>query len=217
MFFKKKFLKEISLVKESEKFIMSDFKCFYIFSDKSKEEFLREGYCRLYIKVGRKRVGYANLFISAPNELCIGDIIIENNRYQNKGYGSKLLKSIIVIGINNKFSKIVGNLSKVDMDQKEKLEYFYKKEKFSITYFENEVGSFIGSVELLIKNNQKEKLTMDNVQKVREHLLKNHPNIEIEKIINHENIEKVTIWGKLNGVFLRGGDFASFKDYFEHY
>lgn len=58
---------------------------------------------------------------------------------------------------------------------------------------------------------------MTNAEKVKEYLLKNHPDIKIDKLVDHEAIEKVEIWGFLYGTHLRGGDFASFKQYFEHY
>ncbi|WP_339101896.1 hypothetical protein [Candidatus Enterococcus clewellii] len=56
-----------------------------------------------------------------------------------------------------------------------------------------------------------------NAEKVKAYLLKNHPTIKIDKVIDHKEIDKVEIWGMLYSTHLRGGDFASFKKYFEHY
>ena len=58
---------------------------------------------------------------------------------------------------------------------------------------------------------------MSNSKKVELYLKKNHPDIEIDRIVNNADIEKVEIWGKLYEIKINGGTFSSFKNYFEHY
>lgn len=58
---------------------------------------------------------------------------------------------------------------------------------------------------------------MSNSEKVELYLKKNHPDIEIDKIIDHEELEKVKLWGKLYQTGVKGVTFKEFKHYFEHY
>ena len=70
----------------------------------------------------------------------IGDIFCKCEqdpwKYVNKGYGSKLMEAMLDFAAENDIHNIIGNLSIVDLDHKERLHHFYKKFGFTIT--ENE-------------------------------------------------------------------------------
>ncbi|ALS00074.1 hypothetical protein ATZ33_01335 [Enterococcus silesiacus] len=154
MFFNRKFLKEIDLAKKRGNIIHSDFKSFYIEMNKSNEEFLKDTYCKIILKIKSKKIGYTSLSVYQPGELFIDDLHIDDNHYENKGYGTEMLDTVKKIAEINKFNRIVGDLSEKDMDHMEKLNYFYSKEGFTVTYYEKQEGINIGRIELFLPKNR---------------------------------------------------------------
>lgn len=61
--------------------------------------------------------------------ITISDIICSKN---NKGYGSRMMSALIEFARNRKYDYIDGWLSKIDLDHKDRLLYFYRKFGFKI-------------------------------------------------------------------------------------
>lgn len=74
-----------------------------------------------------------------------------NNRY-NKGYGSKLMEELFAYASANDIKSISGNLSKWDLDHKDRLHHFYKKHGFTITeYAETEIkDNYYGKITKIV-------------------------------------------------------------------
>lgn len=64
------------------------------------------------------------------SELFIGDF---ESDIQNKGYGSILLRNVIELAKTLDLKKITGNLSAVDSDHFDKLDYLYSKYGFKVS------------------------------------------------------------------------------------
>lgn len=63
--------------------------------------------------------------------ILIGDI---EAYIENKGYGSIMLSSVIKLAQSLNICKLKGNLSAVDSNHFDKLEYFYKKHGFHVRF-----------------------------------------------------------------------------------
>lgn len=61
----------------------------------------------------------------------IADIL---SNCENRGYGSQILKSILQIARHLSVGTVEGDLSSVDKDHFDKLEYFYNKQGFTVTF-----------------------------------------------------------------------------------
>lgn len=88
--------------------------------------------------------------IEDPATIFIGDIICNNNKDINKGYGSQMMRELISYAEQNSFKRIWGNLSNVDMDHKERLYHFYQKFGFDIEEYEEMQGCDVGRIEKLL-------------------------------------------------------------------
>ena len=55
-----------------------------------------------------------------------------NPRHDNNGYGSKVLKSLIKVYLQLEVESIAGKLSRIDSENFDKLEHFYKKNGFAV-------------------------------------------------------------------------------------
>lgn len=73
------------------------------------------------------------------------------NRY-NKGFGSALMKELFAYASANGIKSISGNLSKLDLDHKDRLHHFYKKHGFTITeYAETEIkDNYYGKITKIV-------------------------------------------------------------------
>jgi len=79
-------------------------------------------------------IGYGFLSIGRmAREAKIEDLVIESERFENRGIGSALLKLMESVARERGVMGIMGDLSDVDKDHYEKLSYFYKKHGYSFT------------------------------------------------------------------------------------
>ena len=88
--------------------------------------------------------------VENPTTIFIGDIVCDNDRDINKGYGSQMMTKLIAYAEKNGFKRIWGNLSNVDMDHKERLYHFYEKFGFDIEEYEEARNCDVGKVEKLL-------------------------------------------------------------------
>ncbi len=87
------------------------------------------------IRVGKHTSYIMRCVIQNEDTILIGDISSSlgmSGKYENKGYGSKLMQRLIVYATENGYKEIYGNLAEVDMEHCERLEHFYKKFGFEI-------------------------------------------------------------------------------------
>lgn len=87
------------------------------------------------IRVGKRTSYIMRCVIQNENTILIGDIFSSLGRtgkYENKGYGSKLMQRLIDYATENGYKEIYGNLAEVDMGHRDRLEHFYKKFSFEI-------------------------------------------------------------------------------------
>lgn len=103
---------------------------------------------RLCVKNIRK--ARISCVIEEPATIFIEDIICDNNRDINKGYGSQMMRELISYAEQNGFKRIWGNLSNVDMDHKERLYHFYEKFGFDIEEYEEVRNCDVGRIEKLL-------------------------------------------------------------------
>ena len=117
----------------------------------SIEELQKSGWAvlRLY-KAGRGYVCRAKLVCKDENIVCIGDI---ESKRENKGYGSKVLSSLVKICQQLKIKAITGEISGVDSNHLDKLEHFYEKHGFKLTMYKKGEGrGMMGKVERRLSN-----------------------------------------------------------------
>lgn len=88
--------------------------------------------------------------IESKNAILIGDIIHDNERKINRGYGSAMMESLISYAEQNGYSKFYGNLSDVDIGHKDRLYHFYEKFGFIITEYPEKKGCYFGLIEKTI-------------------------------------------------------------------
>ena len=87
------------------------------------------------IRVGKYASYIMRCVIQNDDTILIGDISSDYGRtgkYENKGYGSKLMQRLIDHATENDYKEIYGNLADVDMEHRDRLEHFYKKFGFEI-------------------------------------------------------------------------------------
>lgn len=79
--------------------------------------------------------------------LLIGDIMpYKNKRHYCKGYGSMMMDELLKYAYKNEIHTIIGNLSIVDKEHKERLHAFYIKHGFKVTEYEIPKESYYGEV-----------------------------------------------------------------------
>lgn len=88
--------------------------------------------------------------IESKNTILIGDIIHDNKRKINRGYGSAMMELLISYAKQNGYSKLYGNLSNVDIGHKDRLYHFYEKFGFIITEYPEKKGCYFGLIEKTI-------------------------------------------------------------------
>ncbi|WP_177213542.1 GNAT family N-acetyltransferase [Proteiniclasticum ruminis] len=79
--------------------------------------------------------------------LLIGDITpFIKKSYRCKGYGSLMMDELFKYAYENEINKIVGNLSLVDSDHKERLKAFYEKNGFRVIEYELPTEGHYGEI-----------------------------------------------------------------------
>ena len=70
--------------------------------------------------------------------LLIGDITpFKKKSYYCKGYGSLMMDELLKYAYENKITKIIGNLSLVDINNKDRLKAFYEKNGFKVIEYDS--------------------------------------------------------------------------------
>lgn len=90
--------------------------------------------------------------IESAHTILIGDIIHDNQDADyNKGYGTLMVERLVAYARETGYSYIYGNLSKVDLDHKERLHHFYKKLGFRVTEYTEPKECYYGIIEMHLK------------------------------------------------------------------
>ena len=112
----------------------------------SIEEFQKSRWAVLRLhKAGKGYVCRAKPFYENGNIVCIGDI---ESDIENRGYGSRVLSSLIKICQQLKVKAIIGEISGTDSGHLDKLDHFYAKHGFKLTMYKRGEGrGMIGKVE----------------------------------------------------------------------
>ncbi len=83
--------------------------------------------------------------------LLIGDITpFKKNSYYCKGYGSLMMDELLKYAYENQITKIIGNLSLVDMNNKNRLKAFYEKNGFSVIEYDSPKEQHYGEITKII-------------------------------------------------------------------
>lgn len=103
---------------------------------------------QLYIKNIHK--AKMQCVIESENTLLIGDIIHNNEKKYNKGYGSAMMEKLISYAKEKGYSRLYGNLSDVDICHKDRLYHFYGKFGFTITEYPKIRDCYFGYIEKIL-------------------------------------------------------------------
>ena len=102
----------------------------YVTLGKTLDEFQQDEYAIVCLyKARRGLVCDAKIIRNGRNTIRINDII---SKEHNKGYGSKVLESVIKICRQLGVKSIEGDLSETDSDRFDKLEHFYERSGFKV-------------------------------------------------------------------------------------
>ena len=93
------------------------------------------------------REAWMQCVIESDSTILIGDIIHDNEKNYNKGYGTAMMQKLIEYAKENGYSRIYGNLSDVDIGHKDRLYHFYKKFGFEITEYTEKIDCYFGMIE----------------------------------------------------------------------
>lgn len=106
-----------------------------------------ESLLMIKLYMNNSREAWMQCVVESDSTILIGDIIHDNKRKYNKGYGSAMMTKLIEYATENGYSRIYGNLSDVDKGHKDRLCHFYKKFGFAITKFPEKKDCYFGMVE----------------------------------------------------------------------
>lgn len=101
---------------------------------------------KLYMNNSRE--AWIKCVIESDSTILIGDIIHDNQKDYNKGYGSAMMQKLIEYAKENGYSRIYGNLSDVDIGHKDRLYHFYEKFGFEITEYDKYKSNYFGRINL---------------------------------------------------------------------
>lgn len=108
-----------------------------------------DNYLGIYVSENKDVIGKMQC-VMENSSILIGDIIFNNSRYYNRGYGSKMMDVLQQFAIDNNIKEIKGNLSVVDLDHRDRLHHFYEKHGFTITIYDSYKDLYYGKVEKII-------------------------------------------------------------------
>ena len=88
--------------------------------------------------------------VESDSTILIGDVIHDNEKNYNKGYGSAMMQKLIEYAKENGYSRLYGNLSVVDIGHRDRLYHFYEKFGFEITEYDKYQNNYFGMIEKMI-------------------------------------------------------------------
>lgn len=104
----------------------------YISLGQTIEELKENLAAKIRLRTKDRVVAYANIVFNATgNYLLLGDIVSD---VENAGYGSILVRNITKIAMRLEVEEIRGELSGVDAGHFNKLEYFYRKHGYKVSF-----------------------------------------------------------------------------------
>ncbi len=90
------------------------------------------------ISINGKVISKIKCVLQKDGILLIGDITpFKKNSNYCKGYGSLMMDEFLKYAYKNEIKKIVGNLSLVDIDNKDRLKAFYEKNGFRVIEYDS--------------------------------------------------------------------------------
>jgi len=90
------------------------------------------------ISINGREISRIQCVLLEEGILFIGDIKpFEKNSYYCKGYGSLMMDELLKYAYENQITKIIGNLSLTDMDNKDRLKAFYEKNGFKVIEYDS--------------------------------------------------------------------------------
>lgn len=103
---------------------------------------------KFVLYVNNVRESWLQCVIESDSTILIGDIIHNNEKNYNKGYGSAMMQKLVEYAKENGYSLLYGNLSDVDIGHKDRLYHFYKKFGFEITEYDKYKNNYFGRINL---------------------------------------------------------------------
>lgn len=101
------------------------------------------------LAVNNRLCAWMKCVVQSETTILIGDVCHHNENVDfNKGYGSRMMEELLYYARELHFDYIYGNLSKVDMEHKDRLHHFYKKFGFTITEYLDSQDNLYGKIEL---------------------------------------------------------------------
>ena len=107
----------------------------------------------MYIKIslGDDEISKMSCILQGDGVLLLADIIpFSKEKYYSKGYGTMMMNELFDYAKNNQINSIVGNLSIVDEDHKDRLHAFYRKNGFDIIEYSENKNCYYGKVVKLL-------------------------------------------------------------------
>lgn len=99
------------------------------------------------ISINDKEISRIQCVLQEDGILLIGDIVpFKKNSYYCKGYGSLMMDELLKYACENNINKIVGNLSLVDRNHKERLKAFYEKNGFTVIEYDLLKEQYYGEI-----------------------------------------------------------------------
>lgn len=102
---------------------------------------------KFVLYVNNVREAWLQCVIESDSTILIGDIIHNNKKNYNKGYGSAMMQKLVEYAKENSYSLLYGNLSDVDIGHRDRLYHFYEKFGFEITEYPENREGYIGCIE----------------------------------------------------------------------
>ena len=106
-----------------------------------------DNFIALKLFINDNMISKMHCLLQDEETLLICDIMpFKNKGHYCKGYGSIMITKLFEYCLHNKITKVLGNLSIVDADHKDRLHGFYKKNGFEIIEYEKPIDTFYGLV-----------------------------------------------------------------------
>ena len=101
------------------------------------------------LAVNDRLCAWMQCVVESETTILIGDIRHHKESADyNKGFGTRMMEALVTYTREHHFDCVYGNLSKVDLDHKDRLHHFYQKFGFIITEYPEPQGNYYGKIEL---------------------------------------------------------------------